>query len=969
MGASLALAAAGGCRWKEQEILPFTERPDGRVPGKTERFATAMPLGDTILGLEVTCIDGRPIKIEGNPRHPQSLGATNAFAQAALLELYDPDRSRSVMLRQGEEWKQGSWEEFAAACKTRFQRLRESGGAGFRVLAEAHSSPTLAALQKQLLKTFPQARWYEFEPLGDDNERAGAALALGRPLRTHLALDRARVIVCLDADPLGSHPAAVRYARDFMAGRQPEAGRMNRLYVVESGVSLSGAMADHRLALKATQIPALVAMLERELGAPATQISGTAHAFLRAVADDLRAPENRGRSVVCVGPSQAPEVHAAVHRINALLGNVGKDKTITYTSLPAPDRPPHGEAIRSLVAEMNDGKVDTLLILGGNPVYNAPADLAFDKALARVETTIHLSAYRDETSRRSTWHLPRAHFLEAWGDGRSYDGTYSVIQPMIAPLSNGRSAIEVVSMILGSDSQGAPPPPEELIQRTFRDEVAGKSGIPWRQVVRDGLMAESRWPVEAITAKSGDPAKAKESSMAQLTESPTDDGPLEIVFDPDRSMYDGRFANNSWLQEFPDPVTKLTWGNAALLSPATAKKLGLEHEAVVVLKAGDREVRIPVFVLPGQAPGTIGLPLGYGRWAAGKVGGDAPEVEPVGVNVYPLRTTASMYVVKDATITPTGATYRLACTQDHQAIGDVGREATEKRSATLIREASLKHYQKHPDFAQHASHHPPLKSLWQEPGYEGHRWGMSIDLSKCIGCGACVVACQAENNVPIVGREQVLKGREMHWLRVDRYFRGEPENPEVAYQPLPCQQCEMAPCEQVCPVAATVHSHEGLNDMVYNRCVGTRYCANNCPYKVRRFNYFNFHKDLEAADNEVAKMKYNPQVTVRSRGVMEKCTYCVQRIQAAKITSKNAGEPVRDGQVRTACQQACPTQAIVFGDLSDAKSQVLHEHGSPRAYTILAELNTKPRTAYLARIRNPNPQLESTDDKHERPTG
>lgn len=963
MGASLALAAAGGCRWKEQEILPFAERPEGRVPGKTEQFATAMPLGDTVLGLEVTCVDGRPIKIDGNPRHPQSLGASDVFAQAALLEMYDPDRSRSLLLRGGEKSQDRTWKQFAEMCQTQFRQLHEAGGSGFRVLAEANSSPTLAALRSRLLEALPKARWFEYEPLGDDNERAGAILAFGQPLRTHLKLDRARVIVCLDADPLGSHPAAVRYARDFAAGRQPESGRISRLYVVESGVSLTGTSADHRLALRFREIMDFAARLHSELIGNKTPSKST-EPFLRAVVDDLLARENRGRSIVCAGPSQPPEVHAAVHRINAMLGNVGEKGTIAYTQVSDPKRLLHVEAIRALVDEMNKGEVSTLLILGGNPVYNVPADLAFGEALKRVETSIHLSIYRDETSRCCAWHLPRAHFLESWGDGRSYDGTYSVIQPMIAPLCNGRSAIEVLSMLLPNDAEDAKLSPEELVQKTYREQIVGKSGVSWRRVLSDGFLAESCWPTLNGAEVSIQNSAALDREITKSRNPSPAAREIELHFRRDRSVYDGRFANNSWLQELPDPITRLTWGGAALIGPATAERLGVKSEDLVVLKLGERHVRIPICVLPGQASGTVELPLGYGRWAAGKVGGDAPDVEPVGVDVYPLRRSATMYIANGATLEPTGETYRLAGTQNHDLMDAVGREATQARAKTLIRQATLEQYQKHPDFGEHGDEHPALKSLWEERKYEGHRWGMSIDLSKCIGCAACVVACQAENNIPVVGREQVIKGREMHWLRVDRYFRGEPGNPEVAYQPLPCQQCEMAPCEQVCPVAATVHSHEGLNDMVYNRCVGIRYCANNCPYKVRHFNFFNYHKEFENPENEIAKMKYNPQVTVRSRGVMEKCTYCVQRIQAAKIAAKSTGEAIRDGQIKTACQQVCPTGAIVFGDLADEKSAVGRLHRSDRAYAILAELNTKPRTLYMARIRNPNPALESNDREH-----
>jgi Fe-S-cluster-containing dehydrogenase component/anaerobic selenocysteine-containing dehydrogenase len=954
MGASLALAAAGGCRWETQEIRPFVERPEGRVPGKTERLRTAMPLGDAVVGLEVTCVDGRPIKIEGNPLHPASLGATDVFAQAALLELYDPDRSQSPALLHGKQVQEKTWQQFDEALAPLARQLHETGGEGFRVLAEASCSPTLLGLRSRLLKTFPKARWFEYEPLGDDNVRAGAIRAFGRPLRTHLRLDRARVIVCLDADPIGDPTTGVRYARDLMAGRQPESGAMSRLYVIESGMSLTGTVADHRLPVRPSEMAGFVAQLQSALAASKTNTpdSPLSSPFLRAVVDDLLAEGNHGRSVVCVGPSQPPEVHAAVHRINEMLGNVGENGTIAYSRAFDPERPLHVDAMRTLVDEMNAGKVHTLLILGGNPVYNAPADLAFADALKRVETSIHLSSYRDETSRRCTWHLPHAHFLEAWGDGRAYDGTYSVMQPMIAPLRNGRSPLEALSMVLSAIEKTKTPAasPEELVRRTFREQIAAKSGPTWEQTIRDGLLADSRWPTEKVSLASSTKTAGDVKPKAE------DKRAIEAIFVRDRSVYDGRFANNSWLQEWPDPVTRLTWGGAALIGPATAETLGIRNGEIAVVKLGERRVRIPFCVLPGQAAGTVSLPLGYGRVAAGKVGGDLPEVEPVGVDVYPLRTTTAMHVAA-VTVTPTGEIRPLAGTQDHFAIDAVGREATEQRAKTLIRQASLHDYRQHPELLRHADEHPPLESLWQEHEYQGHRWAMAIDLTKCIGCGSCVVACQAENNIPVVGRAQVLKNREMHWLRVDRYFRDGPDDPEVAYQPLPCQQCELAPCEQVCPVAATVHSHEGLNDMTYNRCVGIRYCANNCPYKVRRFNFFNYHKEFEKPENEIAKMKYNPEVTVRTRGVMEKCTYCVQRIQNAKIGAKTGGEPLRDGQIQTACQQACPAGAIVFGDLADKESQVSRWQQSARAYAILAELNTKPRTVYLAKIGNPNPAL------------
>ena len=954
MGASLALASAAGCRWDRQDIVPFDKRPEGRTPGRFRRFSTAMALGDSAIGLQVTTVDGRPIKIEGNPNHPQSLGATDVLAQAAILELYDPDRSGDLWFRAGDEAEVQTWEQFDEWARSHFSEFQKNRGAGLRVLAEASSSAALDLRRKTLLDVFPQAKWLEFEPLGDDNERAGAVLAFGEPAYPHLALDAAQVVVCIDADPLGEPPESVRLAHDFAAGRGPSAEGMNRLYVVEPGFTITGAAADHRLPLRSTQIPALVALLEREAAAgdsvgtssgPSRQLGD----FVRAMASDLQA--HRGRGVVCVGPGQPPEVHAAVHRINAKLGNAGK--TVTYLPAFSPTRPLHIDAIRTLVEEIEAGDVTTLVILGGNPIYNAPADMSFKEALDSVETTIHLSLYRDETSRSCTWHLPRAHFLESWGDVRSRDGTQSIVQPMVAPLRNGRSPLEFLGTIAGSIAAEETPvvPPEESMRELFRSIVP--EGISWQATIRDGLAVGLGGVAKPLTVKAGPPLPE------ELPEGDWQGDEVEIIFRRDASVHDGRFANNSWLQEFPDPITKLTWDNAALLGPATGERLGVKNETLVTLAVDGRQVEIPAFIVPGVAPGSVVVSLGYGRTAAGRVGGDiGGDMVPVGTDVYPLRTSDSMHVAIGATLAPTGREYPLAGTQDHHAIDTVGRAERDKRAGVLIREATLDHYREHPDFARHAVHHPPLKSLWKELSLKGHRWGMSIDLSKCTGCGACVVACQAENNVPVVGKKQVRLGREMHWLRVDRYFQGDPNAPRVAQQPLPCQQCELAPCEQVCPVAATTHTEEGLNDMVYNRCVGTRYCANNCPYKVRRFNYFNFHKDLGNPDNEISKMQYNPQVTVRSRGVMEKCTYCVQRIQAAKIEAKNAGRSIDDGEIRTACQQVCPAGAIVFGDLADEQSEVAALLGSQRAYGILAELNIRPRTAYLARIRNPNPHLE-----------
>jgi len=976
MGASLALAGFAGCPGPKQEVLPFAKRPEGRTPGKPQRYATAMDLAGSAVGLMVTCVDGRPVKVEGNPQHPQSLGASDMLAQAAILELYDPDRSRNPVQNapQGEIVSAGGhdedkWARFDEMVGSHFADVREKGGAGFCVLTEANSSPTLARLRGRLLEEMPEAKWFEYEPLTDDNERAGATLAFGKPHRTHLSLDKARVILCLEADLLGTHPASLLYARDFASGREVVDGTMNRLYAAESCYSITGSAADQRLALRPSQIAAFVGRLAQEIERlSGDQASGHGHGgseshtdkFVRVVASDLAA--NRGQCVVAVGPRQPAEVHAVVHRLNAALGNVGK--TVRYSRELDTDRPGHVEAITTLAKEMQAGNVEMLLVLGGNPVYNAPADVDFAGGLGKVKTTIHVSLHRNETSAACQWHAPLAHFLESWGDARSFDGTYSVIQPMIAPLHQGRSHIELLARILGDTL----PKPDELVRETFKALAGeGYGDHLWRQTVHDGLWAENAWSDGTV------PEPKTVSLPTELDIAAPQNGDLELVFCRDASVFDGRFANSGWLQECPDPMTKLTWDNAALISPATAKSLDVENETLVTIKLGSRDLTIPAYVMPGQADGSIAVSLGYGRTAAGFVGGlQAEGIASVGVDAYALRTGEAMYVAAGLSVEPTGTKYRLATSQDHHAIDTAGFEARAARVGTLIREASLEEYKEHPDFAKHAVHHPPLESMWDEHKYDGHRWGMSIDLSKCIGCSACVVACQAENNVPVVGKEQVLRGREMHWVRIDRYFKGdadESENLQVAMQPVACHHCELAPCEQVCPVAATVHSGEGLNDMVYNRCIGTRYCANNCPYKVRRFNYFNYHKELDDASREITKMAFNPEVTVRARGVMEKCTYCVQRIQAAKIEAKNEGRPIQDGEIKTACQQACPTQAIVFGDLADDGSQVAGQQRDDRAYAMLGELNVKPRTAYLAKICNPHPELEPGHDEHEHHDG
>ncbi len=995
MGASLAFAGLAGCRWPKETIVPATRQPGDRVPGVPVQYATVFEIGGAATGLLVTSYDGRPIKIEGNEKHPFSRGKTNHWMQAGILDLYDPDRGRWPVHRGGRRRPAGeaagetpvppgsgsrTWAEFEAFAKEHFGALRAHGGAGLAVLTEMSSSPSLREMQGRFLTAFPQAAWYEYEPLSRDNEREGARRAFGRPLRTHLHLDQADVVVSFDDDFLMTHPAAVKYAGDFAARRRADDGRMNRLYVFEAGLTVTGSMADHRYAVRPSQIgrvlEELAVVLGDRLGTPILNgepvgESPVARVQIEALAADLHA--HVGKCLLTVGPQQPPEVHALAHAVSAALRAHGV--TITFTDDPDPQRPTHFDAIKTLAERAKAGEIETLVILGGNPVFDAPADLGFAHLLPTIACSIHLSLYDNETSQVCTWYLPRAHYLEAWGDGLAWDGTLGIAQPLIEPLYAGRSPIELLALLCSDPLTNG----YDIVRRTFGN--AFDFGVNrqelWERSLHDGVVPDTAWPVVTPTRSAGPPNPA-----------PGANADFEIAFSPDYSVYDGRFANNGWLQEWPDPITKLTWGNAALISPADAAKLGVRRNGDMLRVAGDAgAMEVPAFILPGHAEGSVTLPLGGGREpAAGAVASGA------GFNTCVLRTSKSPWIVTGVKVAALGKHSDLATTQDHHAIRSaVGDEETQRRAGVLVREATLAHYRAHPDFAQHVVHLPQLKSLWQEKEYTGHRWGMAIDLSACIGCGACVIACQAENNIPVVGKDEVLMGREMHWIRVDRYFRedsrgGSSAGPEPArrggspassgvdvfHQPVTCVHCENAPCEQVCPVAATVHDEEGLNVMVYNRCIGTRYCSNNCPFKVRRFNWFYNHHGprhprsqadgkskapglLKQAElSEIEKLRHNPEVTVRSRGVMEKCTFCVQRINAVKIKARNERwAKVPDGLIVPACAQACPTDAIVFGDLNDPDSRVrkLHEHN--RAYHLLAELNIKPRTAYLAKLRNP----------------
>ncbi len=954
MGASLALGGLAGCRWEEEKIAPFAMRPENRIPGEAEYFATSIEIAGMPRHLLATCYDGRPIKIEGNPDHPSSFGASDALSQATILGLYDPDRSATLRQTEGRESFSRSWQDFEKFARRHFAGLKQNRGEGFHLLVEPSSSISRNELLARLVREFPQAVIHEYAPVSRKNELAGCELAFGQSLRTRLALSQAKIVASFDEDLLVLHPNSLENARGYASRREP-GEEMSRVYAAESQFSLTGAAADHRLPIASHKIGLLLAhvdaLVRNALNDSAPRealpaLPAEAESFAKALADDL--VKHRGQSIVAVGPSQPSEVHAIGDQLNSLLRNIGK--TIFFTSPSV--KPVATQTLSDLVAAMRNDEVNTLLILGGNPAYDAPGDLRFAEALANVSTSIRLGEYEDETSRLCSWQLPAAHAYEAWGDVRSWDGTICVTQPLIDPLLGGKSALEVLALIRGDQREA---------QQIVRDAVSAAAPAKltddsWKKLLHDGFLANTE--LATVTPSLGASDARGTWIREAAARSETD---LELVFTPSESVLDGRFANNGWLQETPDFLTKLTWDNAAIVGPKTAEQLGIKHGGIVTVNAASTTVDLPVFVLPGQAEGSIGVALGYGRSVAGMIGGNVDAgVAPVGVDVNSLRNSQQPYFISDFQITPTDRSCEFATTQDHHAIDTVGLEETGRRVGALVREGTLNEYEEHPDFAQHMTHHPPLESLWEEPTYEGNAWGMSIDLNKCIGCNACMVACQSENNVPIVGKEQVAKGREMHWIRVDRYFQGDVENPSVATQPVACHHCENAPCEQVCPVAATVHSDEGLNDMVYNRCIGTRYCANNCPYKVRRFNFLDYNEDLEDANRELVQLVVNPEVTVRSRGVMEKCTYCVQRIQNVKIDAKNEQQPIGDGEIKTACQQACPTQAIEFGDLNNSESRVAVAHHDARAYGMLSELNVKPRTKYLARIRNPHPKLEST---------
>jgi len=935
LGASLAASGLGACpRAPPEKILPYGRQPPTLTPGNPVHFATALPVDGYAAGLLVTSWEGRPTKVEGNPQHPSNLGASGIIDQASILQLYDPQRARLVKYRGVPK----ALKTFLSDLTRRAGQMQQNGGAGLRFLFEPTGSPTLAAFRSRIQARFPRSRFYSYGALSEENIYRGAQIAFGRPLELLPDFEKASVIVSLEADFLECRGAHLRDVRGFSRRRDP-GPTMNRLYLAESTLSITGMMADHRLRLRPSQIEgltmALVAQLARAqsisslstLASVAESRAGKSDApWVKAVAADLA--RHRGDSIVLAGPRQPPLVHALALAINAALGNLGS--TLQLIAPPLLDVRSGTSELNELSEEIKAGTVDTLVITAYNPVYSAPADVLFAQRLSSVPNSVYLGLYEDETTEKVGWMIPAAHPLESWGDARARDGTVSITQPLIDPLFNGITEVEVLAPFLDERDRT----PYELVKSAWRrtarvpdfesnwESWLGSGVIPGTASTQ--VVAPILWDSVIAAARSAAPPSPSKDS-------------LELAFIRDYKVGDGRFANNAWLQELPDPVTKLTWDNAALLSPATAHRLQLERGDLVRLEYRGQNLVAPVFILPGHADDVVSVSLGYGRLGTESI------ARGVGFNACSLRHSEHPWFDQGLRLEKIGGRHKLAITHDHWSMA--GRP--------LAMEMTLAEVGKAPSPLEHLR--GPVETLYRPVDYDAapYRWAMAIDLNRCTGCSACVVACQSENNIPVVGKENVLWSREMHWLRIDRYFSGSLEDPGVITQPVACVHCEKAPCEYVCPVNATVHSDEGLNEMVYNRCVGTRYCSNNCPYKVRRFNYLHYTDHKPPTE----RMAMNPDVTVRARGVMEKCSYCVQRIERVRIQAQIEHRKINESELRTACQQACPAQAIQFGSLNDPNSIVSKQHRDSRRYDLLHELGTQPRTAYLARIKNLNPEL------------
>ncbi len=930
MGASLALAGMTACtRQPTEQIMPYVRQPEDLIPGRPLFFATAVTLNGVANGVLVESHEGRPTKMEGNPGHPATLGACDPYSQASVLQLYDPDRSQALS-HNGEI---SSWGGFTGALRDALAQQKARNGAGIRFLTETLTSPSMAEQFRTIQKLYPGAKWHQWDPAGPHSARAAATQAYGQPVNTYYDFTNANIVVSLDADFLASGPASLRYARQFAKRRRvgEPSDTMNRLYVVEPMPTPTGTKADHRLALRASDVEEFAWALAISLGiaqGPKTGENHDVYKWLGPIARDLEL--NKGASIVIAGEQQPPIVHSLAAIMNEKLGNVGK--TVFHTDSIEANPVDQLASLQDLVKDLDAGAVEVLIVIGGNPAFTAPVELGLSDRLKKAKLRIRLGLYADETSQVCQWQVPETHFLETWGDARAFDGTVTIQQPLIQPLYGGRSAMQLLQSFTDQPEKT----PYEIVKGYWNGQHPGADFEAWwRRAVHDGIVPNTALPVKTLTVR-GEAVSAR-ARAKQLG------GKLEVIFRPDPTIYDGRFANNGWLQELPKPITKLTWDNAAFISPATAHRLGVQKGDMLKLTYEGRSLNAPVFIQPGHVNGAATLHLGYGRTHAGRAG------TGTGFNPYGLRTAKALWQDIGMEAVKAGGKYEFADTQNFHLL-----ETPDRRH--IIHRADLADFRKNPEAPHEGAENPPKAlSLYPEWKYEGHAWGMAIDLNSCTGCGACVVACQAENNIAVVGKDQVRRGRAMHWLRVDSYYQGDESDPAIYNQPVPCMHCENAPCELVCPVQATVHSSEGLNDMVYNRCVGTRYCSNNCPYKVRRFNFFLF-SDFETPS---LKLQRNPDVTVRSRGVMEKCTYCVQRINSAKIDAEKQDRPVRDGEIQTACQATCPSEAIVFGDINDKTSRVSKLKANERNYSLLADLNTRPRTTYLATLRNPNSEIEA----------
>jgi molybdopterin-containing oxidoreductase family iron-sulfur binding subunit len=944
MGSMIALAGLAGCtRQPDEKIIPYVKQPEDLVPGRPLYFATSFAQNGFARGILVESHMGRPTKIEGNPAHPDSLGAADILTQSSVLDLYDPDRSKTTT----DSGMVSTWTAFAAAAGRRLELQKFKEGEGLRVLTGTVVSPTLASQLQNVLKVFPKAKWIQYSAVNRDNAREGAIRFFGQDYAARYHVSLADVILTLDSDFINAGPGSMRYARDFADRRRARggkiiSGKMNRLYAVESSPTITGTSADHRLALASFRIEGFLMALASRLGVPVkadeSNFSEEEKRWLNAVAKDLKS--RKGRSLIVAGDSQSPAVHALAHALNRELGNAGK--TVVYTDPIEPVSQDQTAAIRVLAADLAAGKVDDLFLLGVNPVYDAPRDLNFGEKMLRAGFRAHLGLYEDETARLCQWHVAAAHYLESWGDARAFDGTVGIIQPIIHPLYEGKTPIDVAAILEGRPGVSS----YQIVKDYWKSQTT--AGQNWDKNLHDGVIAAT-----AFEEKNPSPAAAPNFKPSPR---PADGAGVEVNFRPDPNIGTGETANNAWLQELPKAITRVTWDNIIAVSPKTAEKFGITkkdsdqiesagrfaHSAIIRIEFDGRSIEGPAWIVPGHAEDSVTVYLGYGRTHSGHI------ANGIGYDAFALRASTAANFTTGAKVSRTGKYASVASTQDHGSMED----------RHLIREATADDYAHHPEFAQHLVHDPKPNETLFKPGEHlkgENQWGMSIDLNTCIGCGACTIACQSENNIPVVGKKNVLNGREMHWIRVDRYFEGSDlDAPRIVHQPVPCMQCENAPCEPVCPVGATSHSDEGLNDMVYNRCVGTRYCANNCPYKVRRFNFYNFVDDAPSL-----KLMRNPDVTVRTRGVMEKCTYCVQRINLARIDAKKEDRPIRDGEIVTACQQTCPTQAINFGNIKDPSSAVARDKADSLNYGILTDLGTRPRTTYLARLRNPNPELES----------